>query len=242
MQLYVNAPDRRAVLDEKMLTALPSLEGAGTTTLSWRSPLQQPLFATDHPFHEYRDGKVFDAVGRPDLRAKWAEYWPGRSQRWDGLAVARDASGAVVGPVLVEAKSYLAEFRPTSGGTRAEGDRLELIERRLRETRKWLEVAETSDVARRWLGPLYQSANRFATLCFFRSFCDPPVDAWLLNLYFVNDTTHSNEKLATSQQQWENELPGAERDLGLEGKHVPHSGRAYAEAGTYDELLAATGG
>jgi hypothetical protein len=101
MQLYVNAPDRRAVLDEKMLTALPSLEGAGTTTLSWRSPLQQPLFATDHPFHEYRDGKVFDAVGRPDLRAKWAEYWPGRSQRWDGLAVARDASGAVVGPVLV---------------------------------------------------------------------------------------------------------------------------------------------
>jgi hypothetical protein len=78
----------------------------------------------------------------------------------------------------------------------------------------------------------YASSARFAT----------PRLTWLLNLYFVNDTTHSNEKLATSQQQWENEWPGAERDLGLEGKHVPHSGRAYAEAGTYDELLAGTGG
>jgi hypothetical protein len=106
MQLYVNAPDRRAVLDEKMVTAQPSLGAAGSTCLSWRSPLHQSLVATDHRFHEYRDGKVFEAIGRPDLRAKWAEYWPGRSQRWDGLAMARDASGAVVGPVLVEAKSY----------------------------------------------------------------------------------------------------------------------------------------
>lgn len=57
MQLYVNAPDRRAVLDDRVLTALPSLEAAGTTALSWRSPLRHPLLATDHPFHEFRDGK-----------------------------------------------------------------------------------------------------------------------------------------------------------------------------------------
>lgn len=78
MQLYVNAPDRRAVLDQATLAALPSLRAAGAATLAWRSPLQQPRFANDHPFHEYRDGKVFDAIGRPDLRTKWAEYWPGR--------------------------------------------------------------------------------------------------------------------------------------------------------------------
>jgi hypothetical protein len=128
------------------------------------------------------------------------------------------------------------------GGARCGPRRLRRRGRASASRGQELSRAKTSDVARRWLGPLYQSANRFATLRFFRSFCDPPVDAWLRNLYFVNDTTHSNEKLATSQQQWENELPGAERDLGLEGKHVPHSGRAYAEAGTYDELLAATGG
>ena len=240
MQLYVNAPERRAVLYQATLAALPSLRAAGAATLDWRSPLQQPRFANDHPFHEYRDGKVFDAIGRPDLRAKWAEYWPGRSQRWDALALARDASGAPLGPVLVEAKSYPGEFRASSGGTRAAGARLKLIERRLRETRTWLEVAETPELAELWLGPLYQSANRFATLCFFRSFCAPPVNAWLLNLYFVNDTTHTNNKLATSQEQWEHELPGAECALGLEGKRMPHSGRAYAQAGTYEELVAAT--
>jgi hypothetical protein len=242
MQLYVNAPDRRALLDETTLAALPSLRAAGATTLDWRSPLQHPLFVTDHPFHEYRDGKVLDAVGRPDLRAKWAEYWPGRSQRWDALAVARDDTGTILGPVLVEAKSYPGEFRPKSGGTRAEGDRLALIERRLHETREWLAVAETPELTKLWLGPLYQSANRFAALRFFRSFCDPPADAWLLNLYFINDTTHINEKLATPQEQWEKELPGAEHDLGFAGLEVPHSGRAYVEGGTYDELVAATGG
>lgn len=100
----------------------------------------------------------------------------------------------------------------------------------------------TPELANLWLGPLYQSANRFATLRFFRSFCDPPADAWLLNLYFVDDTTHTNDKLATSQEQWEKALPGAERDLGLDGKEVAHSGRAYLQAGTYNELVEATGG
>jgi hypothetical protein len=242
MQLYVNAPERREQLDRATLEALPSLRDAGARALDWRSPLQRPLFATDHAFHEYRDGKVFDAIGRPDLRGKWAKYWPGGSQKWDALAIARDASGAALGPVLVEAKSYPGELAPKSGRTRAEGDRLELIERRLRETREWLGVAETPALAKQWLGPLYQSGNRFATLRFFRSFCDPPGDAWLLNLYFVNDTTHTNKKLATSRQQWEEELPGAERSLGLEGKDVPHSGRAFLDAGTYEELVAATGG
>src|SRR4051812_3262722 len=150
MQLYVNAPDRRALLDKATLAALPSLSAAGATTLDWRSPLQHPLFATDHPFHEYRDGKVFDAVGRPDLRGKWAEYWPGRSQRWDALAVACDDTGTVLGPVLVEAKSYPGEFRPKSGGPRAEGDRLKIIERRLRETREGLGGAERPEHPQAW--------------------------------------------------------------------------------------------
>jgi len=47
MQLYVNAPDRRVLLDQAALTALPSLQAAGATTLDWRSPLQHPLFTTD---------------------------------------------------------------------------------------------------------------------------------------------------------------------------------------------------
>ncbi len=57
MQLYVNSPERRALLDQATLDSLPSLEAAGASLLDWRSPLQWPLFDSDHPFHEYRDGK-----------------------------------------------------------------------------------------------------------------------------------------------------------------------------------------
>jgi hypothetical protein len=137
MQVYVNAPGRRALLDQRTLAALPSLRAAGATTLDWRAPLQRPL---------------------------WAEYWPGRSQRWDALAVARDDTATVLG-------------------------------------RKWLGVAETPELTK----------------------------------------LHTNKKLATSEEQWKKVLPVAARDFGLDGKKVPHAGRAYLRGGTYEELEAATG-
>lgn len=242
IQLYVNSPERRKLLDEKVLAAVPTLGAAGASRFDWRSPLLVPVLPGDHPFHEYRDGKVFDAMGMSGLRERWRDYWPSRSQKWDALAVAYGGGDGVVGSVLVEAKSYPGEFQPKSGGSAAKGDRLSDIHARLRETRAWLGVEESSDVVKQWEGPLYQSANRFATLRFFRDFLKPPVDAWLVNVYLVNDRTHTSRKLATSKQQWTDELSEAERALGLEGKEVPHSGRVFLEAGTYVELVAATGG
>jgi hypothetical protein len=68
MQLYVNSPHRRRALDAAALDALPSLRADRSTQFRWRSPLARPLFDSDRPFHEYRDGKLFDALGRPNLR------------------------------------------------------------------------------------------------------------------------------------------------------------------------------
>lgn len=113
IQLYVNSPERRKVLDEKVLTALPTLRAAGATRFDWRSPLLLPVLPGDHPFHEYRDGKVLDAIARSDLREKWRDYWPNRSQKWDALAMAYDGGDGVVGPVLVEAKAIPASFGPS---------------------------------------------------------------------------------------------------------------------------------
>lgn len=143
IQLYVNEPTCGAELDAAALKHLPGLRDAGATTLSWRSPLLEPLFSTDHPFHEYRDGKVLDALGLSRLRPDWKKYWPQRSQKWDALAMALDVDDEDVGPVLVEAKSYPGEFRDRGGGTRAEGERRKRIENRLWQTRGWLGAQQT---------------------------------------------------------------------------------------------------
>jgi hypothetical protein len=189
MQLYVNSPHRRRALDAAALDALPSLRAVRSTQFRWRSPLARPLFDSDRPFHEYRDGKLFDALARPNLRRAWSEYWPARSPKWDGVALALNSDGKAVGCLLVEAKSP-GEFRPASGGTRSEGDRRSRIVKRLAETRDWLKIRDSPEVTRHREGDLYQAGNRYATLRFFRDFVDPPVAAWLLSVYFLDDQTH----------------------------------------------------
>lgn len=243
IQLYVNSPERRRQLDSATLKALPTLAAAGAVALDWRSPLAAPLFVTDHPFHESRDGKMFQAIKRPDLLPAWNVYWPSRSQTWDAIAVALDHAGHPVGPVLVEAKSYPREFRDRRG-TRAGGDRRDLIAKRLAETRHWLGVEEIEELASRWLGEFFQSGNRFATLRFFRHYdhLKPLEPAWLVNIYFVDDQTHLTSKRATSRQAWDAAIMQAEEDLGLAGKDVEHSGRVFLDAGTYADLVKATGG
>ncbi len=237
MQLYVNVPARRVDLDQAVLDALPSLKAAGAVALKWQSPLWQPLFRDDKPFHEYRDGKMLRAIGRPDLHPELREYWPTRGPTWDAIALACNEAGKTLGPVVLEAKAYPGEFRDTGGGTAAKGDRRELIERRLRETRFWLDIPETAERAETWLGELYQSANRFACLHWFHEVLIPEASAWQLNLYFVDDTTYR----PTPRAKWKEALPVAEADLGLKGP-VLHSGHAFLDGRPRQELVDATGG
>lgn len=237
MQLYVNVPACRAELDQAVLDSLPTLKAAAAVALEWRSPLWQPLFGDDKPFHEYRDGKMLRAIERSDLRPKLRDHWPARGPTWDAIAVARDRRGKAVGPVLVEAKAYPGEFRDTRGGTAAGGDRRERIKCRLQETRAWLGVPESPELAATWLGELYQSANRFACLRWFRAVLQPEVPAWLLNIYFVDDPTYRS----TQRREWDKALGVAVAELGLAGT-VPHSGHVFLDGHPRQELVDATGG
>jgi hypothetical protein len=149
VQLYVNSPLRRGKLNAVVLSALPDLQERGTEVLDWRSPLRQPLFSDDTPFHEYRDAKMLRALDLGELRSQLSSYWPSPSPSWDALAIARDSCGQAVGYLLVEAKSYPEEFRDRGGGTHANDESLSRIAQRLRETREWLGVEKSPQLGER---------------------------------------------------------------------------------------------
>lgn len=84
MQLYVNAPDRRAVLDEKMLTALPSLEAARATTLRCSSrclPLTMPFTSTatarsSTPLDALACARSGPSIGQDARSDEMGSLWP----------------------------------------------------------------------------------------------------------------------------------------------------------------------
>jgi hypothetical protein len=82
----------------------------------------------------------------------------------------------------------------------------EKIEKALAATQQWLGVEEAPD---RWLGELYQSANRLAHLYWLRKVAR--VEAWLVHLLFTDDYTHRG----ASREEWDRDLPLIDRELGL---------------------------
>ena len=68
----------------------------------------------------------------------------------------------------------------------------------------WCEASTDAD----WTGPLYQSANRLAHLYFIRERLKR--QAWLVNLYFINDPIGPADNDA-----WSAELQRVKASLGL---------------------------
>ena len=101
-----------------------------------------------------------------------------------------------------------------------------MIEIALQKTKRWLGVAEDVD----WTGPLYQSANRFAHLYFFRQVVD--VQAWLVNAYFINDP-----HFPTTLENWHSALKQVKKELGLTGIRVPNTAELFLDAKDRGELL-----
>jgi hypothetical protein len=186
LQIQIAVNRHREELNQKLLEALPTLAKLDPA-ICWVSPLEEDNF------HEYWDGDLLERIGRPDLIPKLKAFWPARGPHWDAVAVARSSDGEWLGPVLVEAKSYPGETRSSCA---AEGDRRELIEQRLAETRDWLDVAQ--EHASAWTKGLYQAANR---LTFLRWWCEVLHEqAWLVNVYVVEDP--SDPKIATTKERW----------------------------------------
>jgi hypothetical protein len=218
MQIAVN---RRAdELAAALRGAFPELRERDAA-LDWRSPLAPE-------YEELRDEAFLRAVGLERLAGELRRFWPLRGPVWDGLAVIEFLSGPP-GVLLAEAKSHPEEFYSRGWQAKAPASR-ELIRRSIAETQRWLGVQARPE---RWIEPvrrhqpgssLYQSANRFAHLYFLRELAG--VDAWLVHVLFVDDTTH----VATSLERWRRALAQMEAELGLSHARVPWSGHVFLAA------------
>lgn len=198
-QLFVNRFQdefNRAILDQ-----LPDL-AATAPTIQWISPL------SSEGYGEYRDREFLGKVGLESLVPDLLQFWPARGPRWDALAVLR-FEGEKPGVLLVEAKAHTAEI--LGSGCGAGGDRRALIQRRLNEFAARLGMARLPDS---WLEAYYQAANRIAHLMFLR---DCGVDAWLANVYFVDDWHRP-----TAETEWLDAIRAGKAAMEVEGRHIAH--------------------
>jgi len=148
--------------------------------IHWLSPLKVDQFA------EYRDDSFIETLGLGQFKEQLKEFWPRNGPQWDALGRCSEK-----GPYfLVEAKANAPEILSSS---KAKSEKsIELIRRRLSETAQAFGCTPNEH----WTKSYYQYANRLAQLHFLRSICC--VDAYLLLIYFVDDTTH----IPTSQPEW----------------------------------------
>lgn len=182
-----------ARLAPTLSAALAKAVGHPSDSLKWIAPLEDDLF------DELLDEAFIRALGYGAHANALRAFWPGSGPRWDGLA-RLEPSGTVL---LIEGKSYPAEMRG-SGCQAKDPNSIRLIDAALDDTKRWLNVP----VDRNWKGDLYQYANRLAHVRFLR---DLGVDAWLVNLCFVNDPT----KNPTDESTWRDALAQAKKDLGV---------------------------
>lgn len=146
----------------------------------WTSPLESDGFA------EYQDDDFIIKVGLNPSEIELHNFWPIRGPQWDALGITKN--GKVI---LVEAKANIPEL--VSDRTYAKKKSKCLIDYSLNETKQFLNINNDSD----WSGKFYQYTNRIAHLYFLRGKCKK--EAFLINIYFVGDTTVSGPKTV---QEW----------------------------------------
>ena len=203
-----------------MRAELADLAGA---RFEWKSPLAGERYA------EYWDKAFLQRVGLDQYATDLAAFWPTGGPHWDALAVVAQSGKSGSGVLLVEGKSYPGELYGGGAGAKPGSSSRELIEKSLAWTQRQLGVPDAT--VDDWCGPLYQSANRLAHLCWLRPL---GVRAWLVHLLFVDDP-HS----PTSAVAWELALQRVNQELGLPTTPVPGAAHVLLPAGTREELIGA---
>ncbi len=163
-----------------------AMELPSGVSIQWYSPLEKDNF------REYQDSHFLHKLGVELRHRELSTFWPRWGPVWDGLASTSDGRS-----ILVEAKANVPEFHSSPCG--AGGKSLALINQALEETKQFLSVPSTSD----WTTCFYQVANRLAHLYLLRELNG--IDAALAFVFFVGDTTISEEK-RTSRREWEREI------------------------------------
>jgi hypothetical protein len=172
--------------------------------IHWVSPLAADKYT------EYRDSEFLERVGFGHLAPQLRAFWPQRGPCWDALA--RIEGGCL----LIEAKSHVPEIY--GGGCGASPRSRQKIQSAFDATKAWLGVSREVD----WIGRLYQSANRYASLYFLREIAG--VQAFLVNVYFVGDP-----RTPLTRVDWNIAIEGVNRELGLV-REVPYSASVFLTA------------
>ncbi|MBI1741059.1 MAG: hypothetical protein HY233_07530 [Acidobacteriales bacterium] len=210
IQIYVNdLPDalNRAIAESLSANLPPSVR------IQWVSPLKHEGYT------EYYDDDFLRALGIQQHESELLAFWPKRGPCWDALARVLFSDGHC-GCVLVEAKSHVNEIY--GNGCCASDASTQQICEALRRAKEWLAVAPEAD----WTGKLYQSANRYAHLYFLRVVAK--IDAFLVNVYFVNDRSHRSQR-PTTIQKWKPAIGEVKHQLGLV-RPVPFSSEVFLDA------------
>ena len=212
-QVYVNR--RPGELVDAIRQELPTLPD--DFGLTWVSPLAERRYV------EYQDAAFLQSLGLEAHTPSLADFWPARGPVWDALAVV-DARGDRPGVLLAEGKSYREEL--FGRGCQASEPSRSQIAAAIVRTQRWLGVDEEPE---RWMGRLYQTANRLAHLYWLREVVG--VRAWLVHLLFVDDP-HA----PTTRDHWVAAMEAANEELGLTGVAVPHVGHLLLDAHHRAEL------
>ncbi len=202
IQTYVNT--REHALNSAVAQSL-SRYGLDENGTHWVSPL------ADDTYSEYRDSEFLERVGLGLHASRLREFWPRGGPCWDALA--RTEGGCV----LVEAKSHASEVYGTGCGATSTGSK-QKIQDAFDATKAWLGVSPGVD----WMGRLYQSANRYASLYFLREIAR--VHTFLVNVYFIGDP-----RTPPTRKEWDAEIESVNRELGLV-REVPYSAAVFLTA------------
>ena len=167
---------------EKLTRPIGELIGQ-RKTIRWLSPRAEDDFA------EYRDQAFLDLLGIKLTETTLQDFWPSRGPQWDAL-------GRIDGKAyfLVEAKAHVSEILSSSQAKTPASK--SLITKSLEETDRFLNLKPDIDLTTGF----YQYANRLAHLYLLRQLNNVP--AYLVFVYFVNDTTH----IPTNRDEWRGAL------------------------------------
>ena len=160
--------------------------------VEWLSPLQADEYS------EYRDASFLERLGVRLESYPLKDFWPSIGPQWDALGKSTSAK-----LFLVEAKSHIPELMSTFKGTRKAS--IDKIRSSLEETKKRFGVKAGYD----WTKGFYQYANRLAHVYLLRK---NKLDAWLVNVYFLNDVDMDGPK---TEDEWRGALRLLHRCLGL---------------------------
>ena len=213
IQLCVEQPD-------ELNRAIKKQIGQSNALIEWIVPAKNGEKYKEKIGLKFLMDEKFLEVDGFDIDGDLKDFWPLRGgPHWDAVAVISgyDGDPSKRGILLVEAKSYPGEMRGSGckAKPKADGGAIETIEETLKNARNFFGAGAG---AGNWIKQgYYQYANRLAHLWFLLGEpkeelkVDPTIDAWLINLYFLNDESMH----PTTRDEWNTKLGKFKKELGI---------------------------